>query len=205
MMKLAFPFFVWLLAAVNARAAAKRGLSRKSEKKRIHKSGVMMMKGGGKGSEPMMMGAAKTSTFSTYATGAQEVPEVDTMTTARVAMTIDEGLSMIGYDLSVFQGHGIVQAHLHCQVAGQNGPVIAFLFQSEEGVNVDGHLSSGVLKNADLLETDCGTNIASLTEAMLYGSVYLNVHSVDYPNGVVRGQVGTFLATLTCDDEEDEH
>ena len=90
----------------------------------------------------------------------------------------------------------ITQAHLHCGSAGNNGPVVAFLFAMPgmlENEDVDGSLSSGMLMFEDLIqEADCGNeanNIASLYDGIKAGAIYLNVHSVANPAGEVRGQL----------------
>ena len=68
------------------------------------------------------------------------------------------------------------------------------------GVNVNGKLSRGRLRNSDILGnvTDfkntplCGVtinNIASLFFAIRKGLIYLNVHTVANPDGKVRGQL----------------
>lgn len=131
-----------------------------------------------------------------FASGAQEVPSVITETTARLDIQFDRGLSESTYRLVVKDGVAINQAHLHCAGAGINGPVVAFLFGLEpSGVDVDGILSQGTLTNLDILGNDCAAligqpvnNIASLVAAIKNGLIYLNVHAVTNPPGLVRAQ-----------------
>ena len=109
----------------------------------------------------------------------------------------------MAYDVDVFTNDDpntrITQVHLHCGAAGDNGPVVAFLFGPVEGgVTVDGNLASGVLTADDIVDADfasdpaCGSNvntIASLYNLILEGKLYANIHSVAFPNGEVRAQV----------------
>jgi hypothetical protein len=103
------------------------------------------------------------------------------------------------YQVRVFNGVGITQAHFHCGVPGINGPIMVFLFGlNPAGVAVNGVLASGVITNANILPVDfsanpsCGltiNNLESLNAAMQNGKVYTNAHSLTFPGGVARGQV----------------
>lgn len=142
-----------------------------------------------------------------FLSGAQEVSPpaptngVETDTTGRLDIAFDRLLTEAEFRLVVRDGLAVTQAHLHCGRAGENGPVVVFLFGLEaDGVEVDGELSRGTLTNTDITEVgaDCVgpigqpvNNIASLAAAIRAGLIYVNVHSVANPPGVVRGQ---FLA-----------
>lgn len=130
---------------------------------------------------------------STVANGEQEVPEVMTETEAELELSFNEAFNEVEFDLDVFDGEDIILAHLHCALAGTNGPVVVTLFEDTDGEDVDGSLVDGTIANADIMPQMCGNievnNIASLYEAVLQRQVYLNVHSQEFPAGVVRGQV----------------
>jgi hypothetical protein len=149
------------------------------------------------------LASADGYTFTTFATGAQQGHVgVDTRTTATLVTTFDPGFAYLQYNLNVKNGVNVTQAHYHCAAAGENGPVVAFLFGFVPGgVNVrNGKLASGRLDNTNVLSdttdfkntTVCGVtivNIASLYAAILKGLIYVNVHTVANPAGEVRGQV----------------
>ena len=139
--------------------------------------------------------------FNAYAIGAQEVPDpVITDTTASLKLEFSKDLSQVKYELDVFHGEAITVAHLHCAVAGTNGPVVVLLagegidVGGPGGVDVDGELASGVLTQDDFpAEIVCGSgfvinNVASLFAALLNNEIYLNVHAESSPPGLVRGQ-----------------
>jgi hypothetical protein len=135
--------------------------------------------------------------FKTIATGAQQTTAIDTSTTAELHMEVDRGFTAMDYELDVNSGTMITQAHLHCEAAGSNGPVVVWLFPAPDGpagpgIDVDGRLSEGTFTNDDIVDNTCGTNIVSLFESMKKGMVYVNVHSVAHQSGEVRGQVLTF-------------
>ena len=130
--------------------------------------------------------------FGARLSGAHEVPPVDTATKGKLLLHIDRHLTHIWFGLVVRRGEaifGAAGAHLHCAPKGENGPIIAFLAgMSTPGF--DGRLQNrATLSDASILETDCGTNIAEVVEAMLDGMVYVNVHSTANPAGEVRGQL----------------
>ena len=143
-------------------------------------------------------------TFKARASGAQEVPPVMSKTSATVELKFDKALSEVWYDVDVFKGVKITQAHLHCAPAGLNGDVAAFLFNvapvgGPGGMDVNGNLSSGKLTNDDIIPIFCAdftgfaiNNIASLFAAIQQGIIYLNVHSEANPPGEVRGQIFPF-------------
>lgn len=133
--------------------------------------------------------------FRAALSGAQQVPAgIDTAARGTFRMVYDEDMSAATFDLNVFGGVNIAQAHIHCAQAGANGPVIAFLF-GPGLTDSDGSLSGGVLTNASIFPKtadECGVpinNIASLYNAMRQGLTYINVHTAANPAGETRGQV----------------
>ncbi len=118
--------------------------------------------------------------------GAQEVPSVATATFGQARFEFSDDLSMLDYELDVFNGNDITQAHIHMAPAGVNGPVIAFLFGfAPGGVDIDGLLAAGTLTAGNLLNPP---TMAEVAQAFSDGNVYVNVHSVANPAGEVRGQ-----------------
>ena len=84
-------------------------------------------------------------------------------------------------------GEGLTQAHIHLGPAGENGPVVAFLFGPEaDGVEVVD--ASGTITVAELLGPLEG-DFAAFMEALEAGNLYVNVHSLANPPGEIRGQI----------------
>jgi predicted glycosyl hydrolase (DUF1957 family) len=131
--------------------------------------------------------------------GDQEVPPVMTNTRGRARIVFNTDDSAAEFQLQVRQGVRITQAHIHCAPAGVNGPVVAFLAGlNAQGYNVDGLFPW--IANATLTDTsiiprtaeECPIAIANLRDLIALiraQNAYVNVHSVEYPGGVVRGQL----------------
>ncbi len=76
--------------------------------------------------------------------------------------------------------------HFHSGAAGADGPVEMVLFNNEEPVDYDGEVATGTLTEADLAGD---MSWEEFTKAMVAGDIYVNLHTEQYPNGEIRGQV----------------
>ena len=150
--------------------------------------------------------------FHAQLTGAQEVPAVETSTTgyAHLGTLNSNGRTAVHYKIEVDNGDAITAAHLHCGVPGKNGPVIVGLFDNVTGLDVDGVLVEGNIMMSDITENlnQCNPGIQTtdhLVQAFREGSIYVNVHSAEHPNGEVRGQVmrGVGMAPTPIEDDDD--
>lgn len=143
----------------------------------------------------------ESSTYRTSLSGDEEVPPVDTETTGEAEFEFDSDEDTIAYELIVEDGEDITAAHLHCAPEGVNGPVTVGLFSSSAGTDVDGQLASGEITDGDITDNCSGINdIDDLIEEIEDGGIYVNVHSTEYPNGLIRGQLGD-----SDDEDDDEH
>lgn len=140
-----------------------------------------------------------TMIFTAHLRGAQEVTNppggVDTERTAHAVVSFDAGFTALRVRVTLNTSDGVVAAHFHCGRAGQNGPVAAGLI-SPGPLMLENDMIKGMLTNANFTGVDCNpvvgrpvNNVASLALAMRDGLVYLNVHSMDFPAGEIRGQM----------------
>ncbi len=122
--------------------------------------------------------------------GGQEVPPVVTATTGEIEVKFNDDLTAADFELKVRNGVAVLQAHLHCAPAGQNGSVVVFLFGLiPGGFDVDGDLAEFTFTEANITNFACGETLEELAAEMQSGNVYANVHTVDNPGGEVRGQL----------------
>lgn len=121
-------------------------------------------------------GTARAETFFAYLNGAQEVPAVATSGTGYARVFLNESAGTISYTV-VFNNLSSAQnaAHIHTGALGVSGPV-TINFGGVGG-------TSGTI-----------TGIASITPAQIAQlrahQFYVNVHSVNFSGGEIRGQLG---------------
>ena len=135
--------------------------------------------------------AGADESFQARLTGDQEVPPVATDTTGRFEILVNKDQTEGEYTLRVESGVRVTQSHFHCGPVGVNGPIIVFLAGFHvAGWDVDGKwVSNATITNANVINTACGATLAEIFEQARNGNVYVNVHSVAHPPGVVRGQL----------------
>lgn len=143
--------------------------------------------------------------FQPTLSGAQQVPPVETDGEGILHLEFDRGFTRGDYQLQVSGLTNVTGAHLHCALAGENGPVVVPLFEpqgDEEDGQTNGTLSQGSFTSAEVVPPDdtevCGiplNNVASLAHAIREGLVYVNVHTDANPEGEIRGQIFPELGT----------
>jgi hypothetical protein len=102
------------------------------------------------------------------------------MRSARVFMKIKDNFS------------GVTAIHLHLGEAGAGDGVsdIVVTVKEFDPAFMDRTFTVlEVITNERVETVDSVNNIASLYQAVRDGRVYLDVHSVDFPNGEIRGQI----------------
>jgi hypothetical protein len=135
--------------------------------------------------------------FTAHLSGANEVPPVDLNGQGQVTFTLNESGTALHYKLMVANINNITQAHIHCGASGVNGPVVVFLFGFDAtGVTKNGILAEGTITSANIIARPssdaCMGGLATfenLLERMRNGGVYVNVHTLAFPGGEIRGQV----------------
>lgn len=104
----------------------------------------------------------------------------------------------IEFRLKLRDGFAAMSAHLHCAPEGQEGPVVARLAGFDDaGWDVDGNwVKDTFLLDRNIEATDTSGNCPNVIEtvddlvaAMEDGNIYVDVHTADFPDGEVRGQV----------------
>jgi hypothetical protein len=134
--------------------------------------------------------AAQTRNFGAHLSGGNEVPAVDSGGQGQAIFRVDG--DEVHFKLIVAHLDEITQAHIHCAPAGVNGPVKVFLFGLvPTGVDSNGILSTGTFTADDFTGACPGIEtIDDLVAAMASGGAYVNVHTIDFPGGEIRGQIG---------------
>lgn len=119
---------------------------------------------------------ATTKTYHAKLTGAQEVGGGDPDGSATAEVSVARNLDRICYDINGIQGIGaITAAHIHRGAAGENGPPVVPLTTAPEGG------FKGCVDAPDWLQDAMKSN---------FNGYYVNIHTGEYPNGAIRGQLG---------------
>lgn len=139
---------------------------------------------------------AANNNFTAHGTGDQEVqtPAVDTEAQSQAIFKLSDDGAALHYKLIVSNLDRIRFAHIHLAPAGQNGPVVAFLFDKPVDEipttgTVHGILAEGTITAADLRGPLAGKPLSDLVAALESGNAYTNIHTDAYPAGEVRGQI----------------
>lgn len=139
--------------------------------------------------------------FFTRLKGRNEVPPVDSDAFGVAKFAANERQTKIKFFLQVNNIRNFVQAHIHFGRAGENGPVLVFLFGADlstiaeqEGITTREGTVQGIITDEDIVENNVGVrNVRDLLKLMERGKTYVNVHTEQNVNGEIRGQIERLL------------
>jgi len=127
--------------------------------------------------------------FAAVLSGDREVPPVETDARGFSGFRALPGEQALLFGVLTFRLEEATQAHIHLGGPDENGPIVAFLFESDDPVTRTGLLALGVLTADDLIGPLAGGTIADLLDEMSSGNAYVNVHTTAHPSGEIRGQI----------------
>jgi hypothetical protein len=106
--------------------------------------------------------------------GSSEVPPADPDGHGEARIAINDATNQVCTHLEVRDIGAVTAAHIHRGVAGVNGPVVIALDAPDDNDS-----------------NDCDTVADSLVDELRHNpsGFYVNVHTTDYPDGAIRGQI----------------
>ena len=128
----------------------------------------------------------------TFLSGKEEVPPTNSDASAWAKFQSVNSGTQIAYWVNIIGLNKITGAHLHDGVKGQNGDIVAVLSgnkSADAGGNGTISLMGNLTKN-DLQGPLKGKEISDLINQMKNSSIYVNVHTDEYKDGAIRGQIG---------------
>lgn len=128
----------------------------------------------------------------TFLSGKEEVPPNDSNANAWAKFQSVNNGSQIAYWVSISGLNKITGAHLHDGIKGQNGDIVAVLSgnkSADTGGNATISLTGNITKD-NLQGPLKGKEISDLISQMRNSSIYVNVHTDEFKDGVIRGQIG---------------
>jgi hypothetical protein len=134
--------------------------------------------------------SADSRTYVAHLSGGEEVPPADTVSQGQAIFRLSKDGTELEYKLIVANLEDLRVSHIHLAPAGSNGGVVVFLY----GVQLipgrfSGVLAEGTISAANFTGTLAGQPMSTLISHFESGNAYVNVHTVDYPGGEIRGQI----------------
>jgi spore coat protein A, manganese oxidase len=125
--------------------------------------------------------------------GNNEVPSTGSVATGQANFTLSaNGLSM-HYVLQVSNITNATAAHIHTGAAGVNGGIAVLLFPVPPATakvgSFTGILAEGDFTAANMSGSLAGMPLSSLIAMMDNRTVYVNVHTTQFPSGEIRAQI----------------
>jgi glucose/arabinose dehydrogenase len=129
--------------------------------------------------------------FNARLDGREEVPTVDTTAGAVADFELNSDGTLAFTVRATAHIENATQAHIHLGARTQNGPIVAFLLPlNPAGVDFDAGdtIGQGTLDDADVIERPGfdGT-VAALVSRIRQGRTYVNLHTLAFPGGEIRG------------------
>jgi hypothetical protein len=124
--------------------------------------------------------------------GDMEVPSIETNTTGLAEFRPILNGDMVAYSLNVTDIDQATMAHIHQGKEGENGPVVVTLIRFKPLTPtgpINGILAQGNVTSANLEGPLAGKPLSNLLSAMHSMGVYADVHTTQYPDGEIRGQI----------------
>lgn len=144
--------------------------------------------------------------FVTLMNGDQQVPTAtETAASGITGFRVTPAGNGLLYLIALAGIEDVTQAHTHLAPRGENGPVTAFLLEFTDAVDGTGegtpftpdglYFEFGLVTAGDVVGPIDG-DFRELIESMQSGNAYVNVHSVPFPAGEIRGQIAGLNAFL---------
>ncbi|HJR84006.1 MAG TPA: CHRD domain-containing protein [Nitrososphaeraceae archaeon] len=135
--------------------------------------------------------AQEGETFSASLSGNDEVPPIQSPATGLAKFQTNENGTQVSYWLNITGLNEITGAHVHNGSAGQNGEVVVTLSGPESSQNAESGVISltGNITNDKLQGPLAGKELSELVSLMSDGIVYVNVHTGEFKDGAIRGQI----------------
>lgn len=124
--------------------------------------------------------------FMAQLTPDQEPMEVESNAKGDAHIQFSEDGMSLEFTVNAQGLENTVAGHFHSGAPGVNGPVEVMLFENGEPMDYNGEVATGTVTAEDLIGD---MNWEEFTKAMVEGNIYVNLHTEQYPDGEIRGQV----------------
>jgi hypothetical protein len=120
--------------------------------------------------------------FWTGLEGEFENPRVDTTASGMAVFKVAQ--DSIWYLINITGIDKVTASHIHGGALGENGPILTSLYRTNDNPtrNINGTLTHGNI-------TGASDQLSDIVSGMKNGTTYIDVHTIDYPAGELRGQI----------------
>lgn len=144
--------------------------------------------------EAVLKSGQKVLIFRAHLTGDQEVPPNESAAQGEAIFQLSKDGTELSYKLIVANLEDLHMAHIHLAPAGSNGGVVVWLYPSAPPAvmlpgTTNGVLAEGVITAANLRGALLNQPLSALIDAMSADNAYVNVHTMIFPGGEIRGQI----------------
>jgi hypothetical protein len=136
--------------------------------------------------------ASGKRTFTAHLTA--EAPGVETQAVGQAIFKVSRDGQSVDYKIIVAQLDDITMAHIHWKPGGGDAPPVVWLLPSGPPPTLipgttNGILVQGTFTAADFVGNLAGQSVSDLLAIFRSGESYVNVHTVEYPGGEIRGDI----------------
>lgn len=125
--------------------------------------------------------------YVTTLSGANEIPARNSAGTGSAQVIIDG--DRVHYALEIDDITNVFAAHIHTGAANVNGPVRVTFFNTAQSTALTVSEKHILADGTFTAENVSGISYADLIAAIRAGTTYVNVHTVQFPGGEIRGQL----------------
>ena len=152
-------------------------------------------------SNPMVNAENQIDRYWTGLTGNQQVPPVKTNALGFVGLKLQDDLSRFVFTVNAENIGNVTGIYIYKGIKNQNGTVVLDLMNAERDVKMDkriinvtsegkiaGTLTTGGITKKDLQGELKGKSVSDFYNLMVNGSIYVSIHTKDFPKGEIREQ-----------------
>lgn len=125
--------------------------------------------------------------FTAELSGENVLPTVNT--DANGTITIQGNNQSLNYQLALNDISNVTGAHIHFGNDNENGKIVVSLLRSNSPSGLEVETLGGNFTADDVQGPLAGLPLEQLIGFMGNGSTYVNVHSIEFPLGEIRGQI----------------
>ncbi len=134
---------------------------------------------------------AQAQVFTADLDGENQVPPVSNFPGFGSCLTFPINSTTWGYNVTVVDIPDLTLAHFHYgNTSTLDGPVVIPLLSLSIPITINGEaVISSTYTPANFTATLAGKTFADLQTAINDGMIYCNVHTKEYPSGIIRGEM----------------